>query len=47
MSSATAAAQKGDRFKIADMMMGCALLRPKLYSSKPLMPIANMTASLL
>ena len=46
MMSATTAAQKGNRFKTAETMMGWALLRPKLYSSRPLIPIAKMTASL-
>jgi hypothetical protein len=45
MSSATRAAQKGDRFNIAAMMMGWELLRPALYSNKPLIPIARITAS--
>ena len=45
MMSATMAAQNGDRFKIADIVTGCALLRPKLYSNRPLMPIAKITAS--
>ena len=44
MMSATSAAQNGERFRIAEMMIGWALLRPKLYSSNPLMPIAKMTA---
>ena len=30
ISRATSAAQNGDRFKIAEMMIGWALLRPKL-----------------
>ncbi len=43
--SATPAAQKGDRFRIAEMMIGWALARPKLYSRRPLIPMAKMTAS--
>src|SRR5271165_5693252 len=45
MMSATMAAQKGRRFRIADMMIGWASLRPKLYKSSPVIPTANMTAS--
>src|SRR5208337_4609103 len=46
MKSATPAAQKGVRLRIAEMMTGWALLRPALYKSRPLIPIAKMTASL-
>ena len=45
MANATAAAQKGDRFNTADMMIGCALLKPSLYNSRPDTPQANRTAS--
>ena len=44
MTSATSAAQNGDRLRIAEMMIGWALLRPKLYSNNPDIPMAKMTA---
>ena len=45
MTSATMAPQNGDKLRIAEMIIGWALLRPKLYNSRPLIPIANMIAS--
>jgi hypothetical protein len=45
ISSATAAAQNGERFNTADMMIGCALLKPSLYKRRPDTPHANRTMS--
>src|ERR1700678_1948698 len=44
---ATSAAQNGDRFNIAAVMIGCALERPILYNSKPHTPVASRTANLI
>ena len=38
MTSATSAAQNGERFRIAEMMIGWAWLRPRLYNKRPDMP---------
>ena len=44
-TSATRAPQNGDKLRIAEMMIGCELLRPRLYNMRPLIPIANIIAN--
>jgi len=46
MMSATNAAQKGDKFRIAAVIIGCALLKPTLYRVNPQRPAANNIANL-
>src|ERR1700722_18710529 len=43
--AAISAAQNGERFRTAAVMIGCVLLRPMLYSFNPANPIRKMTAS--